>query len=64
MGSAERWKPTDLAMLNRPNVSMLGFYRKSLLAVLLPPAACLVLVGCDFAGGETVVGPLAEGEVE
>ena len=64
MGSAERWKPTDLAMLNRPNVSMFGVYMRGLLAVLLLLAACLVLVGCDFAGGETVVGPLAEGEVE
>ena len=64
MGSAERWRPTDLAMFNRPNVSMLGFYRRGFLALLLALAACLVLRDCDFAGGGTVEGPLAEGEVE
>ena len=64
MGSAERWRPTDLAMFNRPNVSMLGFYRRGFLALLLALAAYLVLRGCDFAGGGTVEDPLAEGEVE
>ena len=49
MGSAERWRPTDLAMFNRPNVSMLGFYRRGFLALLLALAAYLVLRGCDFA---------------
>ena len=43
MGSAERWRPTDLAMFNRPNVSMLGFYRRGFLALLLALAAYLVL---------------------
>ncbi len=64
MGSAERWRPTELAMLNRKDVSMLGFYRRGVLAGLLLLAVCLLLRGCDFAGGGTVEGPLPEGEVE